>query len=92
MTVLAAYRIDWTEYEKGFGTRPDGTTLHRNIESARAVIERLWNSQEKFDGPTPDEYTRPSSPRLVEVDEQTHERLQAEDWFWLSVRVHPAKP
>jgi len=57
-----AIRITWTEFERGWGTRPDGASLHQTREHAVAFIERVWDQpvRENLDkGIVPDEYSRP---------------------------------
>lgn len=63
--INAVYAVQWTEYEAGWGNRPDGLTLHRNLETAKKYISDYWAKQP--DGPAPDEYSAPSDPKLMEV-------------------------
>jgi hypothetical protein len=69
--IYALYAIDWTEYERGWGQRPDGRTLHFSLEEANKYIKDYWDSMP--DGPAPDIYSRPDTPKLVEVDKKTYD-------------------
>lgn len=81
-----AVRVDWTEYERGWGTRDDGTSLHRDMEAAQAFILKLTGDRS---GPVPDEYSSPGEPRIVEVNDELHAYLQHETNYWFSVRKWP---
>lgn len=64
-----AYLMEWEESERGWGTRPDGWSLHLSQADYTAFVNSHWAT---FEGkPTPDEYDRPVSLqgklRLVEV-------------------------
>jgi len=57
----------WEESERGWGTRPDGYTLHRSMEEHAKFIKLYWDAQPS--GPAPDEYSRPAGkPYWCEVD------------------------
>lgn len=47
----------WEESERGWGTRPDGYSLHLTKEDREAFIQEYWDRQPK--GEVPDEYSRP---------------------------------
>ena len=81
-------RIDWNEYERGWGQRPDGTSLHRTPEIAEEFVKSFWekNSEEK----APDEYSAPETGRIVEVSDALYERTLAENTIWVSMRRHPS--
>lgn len=67
----ALYAVRWTEYERGWGNRPDGYSFHRNADEANQYIEAYW-AREKARNPsgrTPDEYSAPGDPFLMEVSE-----------------------
>lgn len=64
---LGAYRIDWTEYERGWGQRPDGSTLHLTKEDADAYIKEYWDGMPDRSLGVPDEYSAPGTPRFVEA-------------------------
>jgi hypothetical protein len=73
-------RIDWTEYERGWGNRPDGTTLHRTMEVAKSYIENHWSNQPNK---APDEYSSPGTPRIVQISDFLYERLLINDSIWV---------
>ena len=82
----AAYQIDYTEYERGWGSKPDGASLHPTKESADAHIVAHWAKypDRKF-GDAPDYYIAPGTPRLVEITEAQATALAASEsgMIWL---------
>lgn len=46
----------WREFERGWGDRPDGCSLHLNSNDAELYIKSYWNS---MSSQTPDEYECP---------------------------------
>lgn len=51
---------DWEESERGWGTRPDGISIHLTEEDRSAYCENYWREERKRNagGGTPDEYER----------------------------------
>lgn len=80
----AVYRIDWTEYERGWGQRPDGYQLCIDKKAADKVIEEHVAAEKKRNpsGAVPDYYFAPSQPRLVEVDLKTYKKVQKDRVIW----------
>lgn len=65
----------WEESERGWGSRPDGFTLHLNEADRRAFIRAYWDT---MPDEVPDEYSRPSgTPYEWNADEATYARVQA---------------
>lgn len=52
----------WTESEAGWGTRPDGISIHKSKESYELYVENFWKDQPRE---TPNEYSRPDSRQRV---------------------------
>lgn len=46
----------WEESEAGWGTRPDGYSLHLSDEDRRAFIQAYWD---RMPAEVPEEYSRP---------------------------------
>ena len=58
---------DWTEYEAGWGPRPDGTTLHESMVTRNAFVE-AFNKKHNNEAKAPHEYTTASSrPYWIDV-------------------------
>lgn len=76
MTVRALYCIEWTEYERGWGQRPDGETYYATKEAAEAAYKEAFEGRT---GSAPDYYVNPSKPKLVEVDEELYEKIMKRD-------------
>lgn len=75
---------NWEESERGWGTRPDGFTLHLTKEDREAFINGYLDRQKKYNeehlgpGITPDEYTRVAGePRLISVSDEIYQSLMA---------------
>lgn len=77
----AAYRINWTEYERGWGSRPDGYTLCRDREAAETRIKEHWAKYPPRSQGVPDYYIAPSDPFLVEIDDELAEQLEVNGWL-----------
>ena len=63
----------WEESECGWGTRPDGYSLHLTDEDRRQFIKDYWAGMPKE---APYEYSRQDGmPYWVEVDEKTYNEI-----------------
>lgn len=63
---MAVVRVDWVESERGWGTRPDGYSLHRTLSDAHKYIEKHWAS---LPDSAPDVYSRPNLTSVVDTDD-----------------------
>lgn len=83
MTLATVYCINWTEFERGWGSRPDGHTLHASKRTAD-----VYRAAFIADLPAapPHEYSHPSEPFAVEVAEDVAERVTKEGTIWGHVR------
>jgi len=69
----SAYCKRWIEAEKGWGTRPDGISLHQSPKAAKEYITKYWNGMPDV---IPNEYSRPNdSERIVLVSDIIAARL-----------------
>jgi len=68
----------WTESEQGWGTRPDGVTIHLNEDDYKKFVENYWEREKaRTGGKTPYEYTRnDQSPRTVFVSDSVYKKLK----------------
>jgi len=66
-------RVDWLESEAGWGTRPDGYSLHLTSEDADTYIQKYWDGMPNA---VPAEYSRPIGQRIVSVDTETFNRIK----------------
>ena len=65
----------WEESESGWGTRPDGFSLHLT-DADRAAYERDYWA--KMPDEAPDEYSRPAgTPYRAKVDAETFTKVKA---------------
>ena len=69
------YEVKWTEYERGWGFRPDGETYYLSKELAEKAIKDYWDS---MPNDVPDCYSKPSQPTLVEVSEELYKSVAKE--------------
>jgi hypothetical protein len=68
----------WEESERGWGTRPDGYSIHKSRDDLRQYLADEWAAEKQRNpsGVTPDEYTRTSgTPYEAEVDEETFDKI-----------------
>lgn len=81
--LLALYAIVWEESERGWGTRPDGYSLHNSKDEA---IKFIRDYQSKLPKEVPDEYSRPLSDdaRLIEVSESLYDYVKEFGSVWLA--------
>ena len=64
----------WEESERGWGTRPDGYSLHLTEEDRKKYIEEYTKGRDPHD--VPDEYDRPDgTPYIAEVDAETFQAV-----------------
>lgn len=68
----AVYAINWTEYERGWGSRPDGHTLHISLEEAHNYIKNYGRDQRESYFYVPEIYSAPGDPKLVEVSDEVY--------------------
>lgn len=65
----------WEESESGWGTRPDGFSLHLTDADRKVFIQAYWD---KMPESTPDIYSRPDgTPYKAKVDAKTFARVKA---------------
>lgn len=65
----------WEESERGWGTRPDGYSLHLADADRKAFIKEYWD---RMPDAAPDEYSRPDgTPYKAEVDAETYAKVKA---------------
>ncbi len=82
--IKVGVRINWMEYERGWGQRPDGATLHRSMKVAQDYVGAYWSRQPG--GTAPDDYSAPGDPALIQITDAEFERLTNEESFWLEGR------
>ena len=64
----------WEESERGWGTRPDGYSLHLSEENRKQFIEKYWDGMPDA---VPDEYSRPDGTSyLCDVDEKIFDAVK----------------
>lgn len=78
----------WEESEAGWGTRPDGFTIHLNDEDRKTFIKKYWA---RMPDEAPDEYSRPSgTPYKAYVDEKTYAKLKkSKNGIWGNGNNYP---
>lgn len=83
--LIAAYQIDFTEHERGWGQRPDGSMLFPDKATADAyAISYTAKERELMKAnPSGDCYSTPGTPRLVEITIEQSDRLAADGPYWI---------
>lgn len=65
----------WEESEAGWGTRPDGYSLHRSEEDRKRFVKAHWDG---MPATPPSEYSRPDgTPYWCLVDNKTYRAIVA---------------
>lgn len=70
---------NWEESERGWGSRPDGFTVHLTEEDHKAFLAKHYADERKRNpsGVVPDEYSRPDGePKKVLAGAKTVEALK----------------
>lgn len=63
----------WVESERGWGVRPDGLSLHLNVEGLAQFIQRYWGS---IPDTVPSEYSHPDGdPYTLGVSDDLYARI-----------------
>lgn len=64
----------WEESERGWGTRPDGFTMHLTDNDRQTFIDEYWS---KMPDKIPDEYSRPNgTPYEAHVEGATYDAIK----------------
>lgn len=75
----------WEESERGWGTRPDGYSLHLSKEDAVFYSQRSMQTQQEYfrskgEMGVPDEYDRPTGESyLVEVTDEVFQEVSSKE-------------
>lgn len=65
----------WTESEAGWGTRPDGVSLHLTKEDYESFTKEYWETN--GGGPTPSEYSREDGrTKVVHVSDEIYREIK----------------
>ncbi len=69
--------VAWEESERGWGTRPDGCSLHLTRSDAIAFEQAYWA---RMPDQVPDEYSRPfSSPSVAYVSPVLYRKIEKKE-------------
>ena len=79
--MYAVYEVRWTEYERGWGQRPDGVSYHKTRESAEKYVSD-YDKKHNNENSVPDCYTKGSSPTLVEVSKKIYDEVKKNGMIW----------
>lgn len=82
MAVVALYYIEWTEFERGWGQRPDGKSYYATKETAMEAYDKVYEARKNHTGPAPDCYSSPSKPKLVEAQEDILREVNKNGVAW----------
>lgn len=80
---LTLYAIYWTEVEVGWGTRPDGLSVHIDHDAAEQFIKDYWDKMPKE---RPAEYSEPGTPEQIEVSQEVYDIVAMLKNAWASHR------
>ena len=72
--IYLAFCQKWEESERGWGTRPDGYSLHACETELKMFIAEYW---QRLPDEVPDEYSRPDgTPFWCAIDEATALKIE----------------
>lgn len=74
---------EWVETERGWGTRPDGYTVHRKLEDVEMfLLEMRREEKKRHNGAVPDVYSYPiGTPFELEFpDEEAPDLICHGEW------------
>jgi hypothetical protein len=74
--IFAVYRVDFDEYEAGWGSRPDGYALSSSKYLANS---NKTNYESKGDYEL---YFRGTEPRLIEVSKEVYDLVHRDGTVW----------
>ena len=73
--------VSWEESERGWGTRPDGCSLHLTQKDYAAYLNRYWATMPQE---VPDEYSRPAGrPVIAYARKPLYNRIKREGDYGL---------
>lgn len=79
----ALYASYWTEYERGWGERPDGVTLFKDKPTGEARLAAFWEKRKAETDHVPEEYDVMGDLKLVEVCEEVYQACLTKDELYL---------
>ncbi len=68
--VYLIYCLNWTEYERGWGNRPDGFQLFYSMEGLEKVKYNDRIEKQKTGDYVPDDYSVPSSTEIYTISKK----------------------
>lgn len=82
MLTYPLFAMSWTEYERGWGCRPDGFTFHSSVEEFQNFLREFLSHQPKQ---VPDEYSQADkdTPFVMMVSESLYEYVVNNGSVWL---------
>ncbi len=82
MSTYPLFAMSWTEYERGWGQRPDGYTFHSSVEEFQRFLKEFYAKQPAH---VPDEYSKPNSntPTVMMVSHSLYEYVSDNGSVWL---------
>lgn len=86
--VYVGYLVTWTEYESGWGCRPDGASLHLTQDDVKKFIKKYWDGMPKE---VPYEYSKANSDNgtLVIISKKLHDQLKRKESLrWWQYELH----
>ena len=79
--IYSVYAVNWTEYERGRGQRPDGVSLHKSKEDAEKFVadyDKKFNNE----ATVPDCYSKGDKPKLIEVEKEVYNEVMKKGMIW----------
>ena len=71
--MFAMYRVEWLEFERGWGHKHSHYTFHKTKALAEKEISDYWDT---MPDDVSDWYLKPMTPVLIEVTEQEYKEYK----------------
>jgi len=76
---VAVIQVEWTEYERGWGQRPNGYSYHLDKGAAKLYIDEFLAGMPPQ---APECYSAPGTPTMVWVDPVFALMVQGKEIVW----------
>jgi hypothetical protein len=76
------YAVHWTEYERGWGSRPDGIQFFDSEDRAKNHIAKVMAERDARS--VPDEYSSPGDIMIMQVSKDLYDLVMKRTMYWSS--------
>ncbi len=84
------FSVAWTEYERGWGNRPDGTSFFTTAAEAESIRQNCFARRRENSGVVPDCYDHPDEVREIEVSQDLYDFIHRTGAQWMHMNSDAA--